>query len=107
MTGRGTPVTTPEQDELLAGLFQGLEQGSHQPCGLGVAPPDESMEDTPHQSLYRLRENCCLPDQRTHCRKLERAFWGCTRLPVGCLGERSKTGEAKMKLDLGGMSMKK
>lgn len=55
MTGRGTRVTTPEQNELIAGLFQELEQGSHQPCALGVASPAETIEDTPHQSLYRLR----------------------------------------------------
>lgn len=107
MTGRGTPVTAAEQNKLLARLFQGLEQRSHQPCGWGVASSAESIEGTPHQSLYRLRENYCLQEHRTHHRKLERIFWGCTGLTVGCLGEGSKTGEGKIKLDLGGMSMKK
>lgn len=92
MTGRGNPVTAPELNELLAGLFQGLEQGSHQPCGLGVVPPAESIEDTPHQCLYRLRENYCLQDHSTHHGKLKRTFWGCTRLTMGCLGEESRTG---------------
>lgn len=80
-TGRGTPVTASEPAELLVGLLQGLLlgclKGATSLMGWGDTPSwvnGRHSPSTPHQSHYRLRENCCLQEHGTHYGKLERTF---------------------------------
>lgn len=105
MTGRGTPVTALELAEPLMSLPQGLPQVRHQPHGLRGHPQLSQWKILPISSpSIPFTDSGGITAHRehgTHYGKLERTFWGCARLTMGCLGEGPKTGEGKDQIGLG------